>query len=401
MKKFLVISNGHGEDLSGSLLALELKKRGFLVEAFALVGKGKAYTNMGIKNIGLRREFSTGGIGYTSLMGRFTELIQGQLIYLINSILKLLFVSKRYDHFVVVGDIVPVLAAWLTRRPTFVYLVAYSSHYEGKLRLPWPCRYFLSSNIFKAIYCRDQLTANDLTFQLRRKAMFLGNPFMDPVFSDQEPLEECNFRIGILPGSRRPELENNLVEILNLLLLLKEDIFTSKVVSFDVALVSSLNKNELFLLVSKYGWKIIDSNLEKDTISIINSSFKVNILWKSFLKIVQSSDLIIAMAGTATEQAVGLSKPIVQLPGKGPQFTTAFAEAQRRLLGPTVFCAENSLRKRGDILKKSADLILLLYERISKEDYLKIECQKQALLRLGEKGGTTRIINSISQTVAP
>jgi hypothetical protein len=45
------------------------------------------------------------------------------------------------------------------------------------------------------------------------------------------------------------------------------------------------------------------------------------------------------MAGTAAEQAVGLAKPVLQLPGQGPQFTASFAEAQRRLLGPTVFCA--------------------------------------------------------------
>ena len=54
----------------------------------------------------------------------------------------------------------------------------------------------------------------------------------------------------------------------------------------------------------------------------------------------QQSDLVIGMAGTAIEQAVGLAKPVLQVPGQGPQFTAAFAEAQRRLLGPTVFCAD-------------------------------------------------------------
>ena len=39
------------------------------------------------------------------------------------------------------------------------------------------------------------------------------------------------------------------------------------------------------------------------------------------------------MAGTATEQFVGLGKPAIVLPGQGPQFTPSFAEAQTRLLG--------------------------------------------------------------------
>jgi len=40
------------------------------------------------------------------------------------------------------------------------------------------------------------------------------------------------------------------------------------------------------------------------------------------------------MAGTATEQFVGLGKPAIAIPGIGPQFTAAFAEAQSRHLGP-------------------------------------------------------------------
>ena len=52
-------------------------------------------------------------------------------------------------------------------------------HYEGKLKLPWPCKFFLISKHAKKIYARDLLTANDLTKQLRKKVSFFGNPFMD------------------------------------------------------------------------------------------------------------------------------------------------------------------------------------------------------------------------------
>ena len=79
MARLLLISNGHGEDVSGALLGIELQRIGHQVEAFPFVGKGNAYQNVGIKIHGFRKEFSTGGIGYTSLIGRFTELIQGQI----------------------------------------------------------------------------------------------------------------------------------------------------------------------------------------------------------------------------------------------------------------------------------------------------------------------------------
>jgi uncharacterized protein (TIGR03492 family) len=51
-------------------------------------------------------------------------------------------------------------------------------------------------------------------------------------------------------------------------------------------------------------------------------------------------DMAIAMAGTATEQFVGLGKPAITIPGQGPQFTYAFAEAQSRLLGASVILVE-------------------------------------------------------------
>ena len=38
--------------------------------------------------------------------------------------------------------------------------------------------------------------------------------------------------------------------------------------------------------------------------------------------------MLYSMAGTATEQAIGLGKPVIQIEGKGPQFTKTFAEAK-------------------------------------------------------------------------
>ena len=90
MARLLLLSNGHGEDLSGSLIGIALQKLGHQVEAMPFVGRGGAYGAVGIKTLGKKREFSTGGLGYTSLKGRFTEFLQGQALYLIDCILRLL-----------------------------------------------------------------------------------------------------------------------------------------------------------------------------------------------------------------------------------------------------------------------------------------------------------------------
>ena len=46
MARILLLSNGHGEDLSGALLAQELQQQGHNVQALPLVGLGSAYQKM-------------------------------------------------------------------------------------------------------------------------------------------------------------------------------------------------------------------------------------------------------------------------------------------------------------------------------------------------------------------
>ena len=62
----------------------------------------------------------------------------------------------------------------------------------------------------------------------------------------------------------------------------------------------------------------------------------------SYVHCLQKADLAIAMAGTATEQFVGLGKPAITLPGKGPQFTLDFAKKQTYLLGESVSLVDHS-----------------------------------------------------------
>ena len=386
MGRILLLSNGHGEDLSGSLLASALRTLGHEVTALPLAGLGRPYSQAKIHLLGSSHEFSTGGIGYTSLRGRLTELFQGQILYLLRRLLRLLRHAHRFDLIVVVGDVIPVIAAWLTRRPVATYLVAYSSHYEGKLRLPWPCGPMLSGRHFLAIFSRDQLTADDLSEQLARPVQFLGNPFMDPVLAATQPLAHAQHRIGLLPGSRLPELEANL----QLLLKMSAQLPDNMGISLELALVSSLDDKGLNRCAKAVGWQLREGRLERQ------GSPAVQVHRGAFQAVLQHSDLVISMAGTAAEQAVGIAKPVLQLPGQGPQFTASFAEAQRRLLGPTVFCAPGDSGSR-DNLSASAQLALQLLKRIDHDRDFQHQCQNEALRRLGNSGGGLRMTSAIGE----
>ena len=144
----------------------------------------------------------------------------------------------------------PVFFAWVCKKDFFTYLVAYSSHYEGKLKLPWPSKFFLLSQKAKKIYTRDSLTADDLTLQLKKKVSFLGNPFMDKFFPRNEELNKDEFSIGLFPGSRFPEILDNFVLILEVLEALSDLRYFQKI-QFNFAIVNALSSSKIKEIFSK------------------------------------------------------------------------------------------------------------------------------------------------------
>ena len=250
MSSILLLSNGHGEDLSGSLLAKYLVKRGNFVEALPIVGNGENYKKENIKIIGKTKEFSTGGIGYNSLRGRMIEIFGGQIIYFFKKFYLSYKLRNKYDFYIVIGDIVPVFFAWFAKKDFFTYLVAYSIHYDGKLKLLCPCKFFLFLKYAKKIYARDFLTANDLSQQLSEKVLFLGNPFMDKFSFFEKKIETLNFKIGLFPGSRLPEILDNLQLILDVLETMSNLKYFENI-EFNFAIVNALSLEKISKILNK------------------------------------------------------------------------------------------------------------------------------------------------------
>ena len=330
MKPVLLLSNGHGEDLSGALVASQLIQMGIAVEALPLVGHGTSYRQLGIAVLGRTRNCSTGGLGYTSLAGRIAELLEGQILYVLSRLLLLRRRRRHYGLVLAVGDLLAVLGGWFSGLPTAVYLVAYSSHYEGRLRLPWPCGWLLGRPGIRAIWSRDELSAADLSGQLGRPASFLGNPFLDAVSGNEAPPAGAgDAELLLVPGSRLPEAARNLALMLELLAQLPG----GRRLRLRAALVPGLERACIAQLAAPLGWQLEGED------RLVRGSLELELSWGGFGQLLPRAQLVLCSAGTAAEQAVGLAIPVLQLPGQGPQFTPGFAEAQRRLLGAGVFCA--------------------------------------------------------------
>ena len=394
MSRILLLSNGHGEDLSGSLIAKELVNSGYSVDALPIVGKGIHYEKEKIKIIGKTREFSTGGIGYNSFKGRLTEIFGGEIIYLIKRLYLTYKIRKKYNYFFIVGDIVPIFFAWACKKDFFTYLVAYSSHYEGKLKLPWPSKYFLLSKNAKKIYVRDFLTANDLTLQLKKKVSFLGNPFMDKFFFRDKELNKSDFSIGLFPGSRFPEILDNFILILELLEAISDFKYFQKI-EFNFAIVNALSSSKIREIFKNRKWLYLEKINEKNLLKFEYKSLKVNLYRNNFDEILLKSRCCISMAGTAAEQAIGLGKPVIQIEGKGPQFTKSFAEAQRRLLGKYVFCATN-YKNKNDQINQTINLIIKVIYQIKLNKKFLISCNENAKQRLGENKACIKMVDDMN-----
>ena len=393
MSKILLISNGHGEDLSGSLLAKELVKSGNLVDALPIVGKGRDYEKENIKVIGKTREFVTGGIGYNSLKGRLLEIFRGEIIYFLKKLYLSYKVRKKYHYYLIVGDIVPIFFAWVAKKQFSTYLVAYSSHYEGKLKLPWPCKYFLMSKNSRKIYTRDFLTATDLTHQLKKEVSFFGNPFMDR-FALIDNKSKINYlSIGLFPGSRYPEILDNLISILEVIEEISHIRYFEKI-EFNFAIVNVLTKTKIIQLLNKRKWEYSDEICENIPLKFKYKYITLNFNWNSFEEILFKSKCVISMAGTATEQAIGLAKPVIQIEGKGPQFTKSFAEAQRRLLGKHIFCATNYKNKKDQINQTIILIIKVIYLIKLDKNFLN-SCIENAKVRLGENNASIKIVEDL------
>jgi len=124
-------------------------------------------------------------------------------------------------------------------------------------------------------------------------------------------------------------------------------------------------------------------------------SLQVNIYWNNFDKILLKSRCCISMAGTAAEQAIGLGKPVIQIEGKGPQFTKSFAEAQRRLLGKYVFCAIN-YKDKNDQINQTINLIIKVIYLIQLNKKFMISCNENGKKRLGENKSCLKIVDDMN-----
>jgi len=401
----LFISNGHGEDLNGSLICAAVQGLApqLVLAALPIVGGGGAYRRKGLPLLVQGRDLPSGGMVYQG-WNLWKDLASGWLSQTLAQLQAARSLGRRYRLVLSVGDHVPLLFAWLTGRPTVVFLVSTSSYYEGRLRLSRLTRWLCNRSAVRLVLSRDAFTARDLQAQGLAKARFLGYPIMDalgapaenasaeprpesssepsPDLSSEQSPELSAIPIALLPGSRQPEAQANLLLQLQVCERLAQ-IDPDRPWLFEAAVVPGTVGVQLEQQLAQSGWSITPD-------ALVKGSLRVSLRSDAFAAILRRSRLVLGMAGTAVEQAVGLGKPVVQLVGRGPQFSYAFAEAQMRLLGEAVFTVGNSAAGTREIHGAAALIVQLLAD----PDLPQL-CHQCGLERVGPPGGSTAIAQAL------
>ena len=395
-KGILFLSNGHGEDSINCQILKALRASGADVDvsAMPIVGDGAAYRRSTVPIIGPTSKMPSGGVFYMNPLFFLKDIGAGLIALTWQQLQAVWRHSRHCDLLVATGDIVAAAIAHASNRPYIIFLSAHSSYYEGRVDLGLILWQLLCSEKCQAVFTRDALTAADLNRQGLKKAQFVGNPVMDNLNSTGKDLQLIPGvrTIALLPGSRLREATDNLVLLLELV---KEIASNSTVpVQFRAALVPNLMP-QLDDIAARSGWQHRSGKLISQHIKSPERHPKLGVevlcYADAFADILQQSSLVIGMTGTAVEQAVGLGKPVIAVPGNGPAFTYRFAEAQNRLLGDSVQVI-GTQPANSDIIKEAA----LAVDRTLQDDKYLASCIQNGLERMGQAGGSIKIANYVA-----
>ncbi|MEH2230513.1 MAG: lipid-A-disaccharide synthase-related protein [Nostoc sp.] len=401
-KRILFISNGHGEDNHTSHVIQTLRQLCPSIEmaAMPIVGEGKAYRSLDIPIIGPTQVMPSGGFFYMKRLYMLKDFQSGLIGLTWRQLQAVLQYAPNCDLIMSTGDFVSQTFAYLTKRPFVSFISCLSALYEGQLRINPLLWHDLNSSRCLAVFTRDSYTASDLQRQGIAKARFGGIPALDRVVPTGKDLylKPDIPAIAILPGSRMPEAARNFSLQLQLVIEIAK-ITPESGFQFRAALVPNLME-QLDEIAKSQGWQLnqgILSYFPPGTSAEESPLVEVRCYSDAFSDILYYSTLVIGMAGLAVDLAVAMGKPIIQIPGEGPQFTYQFAEAQTRLSG---ISAQTIGTKPAtpEILKQAAKRVV---ETLEDSDYL-AKCKVNGPERFGPPGASERIarflLNSLGET---
>jgi uncharacterized protein (TIGR03492 family) len=328
-RSVLFVSNGYGEDwIAGKIIdRLRVAAPDIVLDAWPMVGPGDAYRERGIPVVGAANLLPSCGFATMSWRLLWADLRAGWLSTHLGQIVAARRLRGRYPLAVAVGDVVVMVAARLARTPFLFVGCAKSSYYSrfltGYTRLE---KRLLRRHCLLA-FPRDRLTVHELD-AARIRNRYVGNPMMDDLEGTGEGFGIPGDRdvVGLLPGSRG-EAEDN---ALHLLAIAAESAVVGAGrprLHFLFAVHPRFDEARLAREVGRRpeaGWRAATAAAGDAARGLVlrlghASGVEAWLVKHHLADVLRRAALVVGLAGTANEQAVGLGKPLITFATSGVQ----------------------------------------------------------------------------------
>ena len=325
LKKILFISNGYGEDtIAGKVIDRLQLAGGVEIYGWPMVGAGAPYTARKIPVVGAQNLLPSCGFGTMSLKLFIEDLRAGWISTHWRQVQSARSMRGHYDLTVAVGDVVVIVAARLARAP-FLFIGCAKSSYYNLLHGYTPMEKRMLRKHCRLTFPRDELTIKELD-RAGVRQRYVGNPMMDGLEGTGETfgLQPEKTVIGLLPGSRT-EAEDNALHLLRVAAATAESRGTQPPLQFLYAVHPQFNVAAVRERVANVpGWSVA-LPLNEDAARGIDlrlrhtSGVEAWIIQRHLADVLRRAALVVGLAGTANEQAVGLGKPLITFPAAGVQ----------------------------------------------------------------------------------
>ncbi len=348
MRDLVFISNGHGEDRVAcnliDALRADPRGRGLTIAAWPMVGDGKLYVRRGLPIVGSFNTLPGEGMATLSWPLFFRDLAAGWISTHWRQYQSAAGMQGSHRLAVAVGDIVPIVAAMVSRTP-FVFIGCAKSAYYSGWHAYTPLERWLLRRYCRCVYPRDAKTSAVLA-EKHLPVKYLGNPMMDQLESSGEDFGASagSTTIALLPGSRS-DAAVNAADLLAIAAALTECFPEPERLLFLVAAAEPIHAGRMRLLLQeRKGAGLWRSNEGASAPDAAELDFtgphgaRAKIIHNRFSEVLHASKLTIGMAGTANEQAVGLGLPLVAVPTMGAQ-GPAYLRMKMRFFGESAIAA--------------------------------------------------------------
>lgn len=311
-RTLLFVSNGNGEDDIACKVIDALHATGHAprIEAWPMVGHGRAYADRGVPVVGVQNTLPSEGFGTLSLKLFAKDLKAGFIGTHLAQARFAKAMRGRYPLMVAVGDIVPLAAGYLSRTPMAHISCAKSAYYGGSDGHTGTERWLMRSRCL-GVFPRDGLTAQRLEAN-RVPNTYLGNPMMDGL-APTDPARFGSGAIVMLAGSRKDATENAAF-------LLAAAAKGAPDLRYLFPCHPSVDLTRLADMAKGWTRADWDRPLTGPHLCLQSASgAKALLMGGAFADMLHSGRLAVGMAGTANEQALGLGLPLIVVPGAGNQ----------------------------------------------------------------------------------